>query len=40
MGSGNNVDKVDEAIKRALEFYSEKVGDDGIAAISQGVEKL
>lgn len=40
MGSGNHVDKVEEAIKRALDFYSEKVGDKGVAAISEGIEKL
>lgn len=40
MGSGNNVDKLDEAIKRALDFYHEKVGGDDVAAVTQGVEKL
>ncbi|KAJ9127922.1 hypothetical protein QFC24_000207 [Naganishia onofrii] len=40
MGSGSNVDKVDEAVRRALEFYNEKVGGDGVDAITKGVEKL
>lgn len=40
MGSGNNVDKLDEAIKRAVDFYNEKVGGDDVADITQGVEKL
>jgi hypothetical protein len=40
MGSGSNIDKLDEAIKRAVDFYHEKVGEDGVAGITQGVEKL
>ncbi|KAJ9125168.1 hypothetical protein QFC22_000122 [Naganishia vaughanmartiniae] len=40
MGSGSNVDKVDEAVQRALEFYNEKVGGDGVDVITKGVETL